>query len=273
MLGKNFQLIQQEAFLARSALLSGLDALAKANISDVEKGTFYEAFFLLSIGLERLMKLMIVCHHMATNQLAPPSNSTLRAAGHNLLGLYQTCKAIAQQEMPRPPDFVSEGSLEYEVLSFLSEFAKYSRYYNLDSISESTVASDPLAAWWKIVNRELIGSVSAAKRQKIERESVQYCDRMGAAGFTYMRGMDGQLMTMLEVVAYPRLVAAAAPYCVWRIIRIAEPIYSLSWRITDLAHEYERSIGRGHLEVPYLYEFFPFLGLDRRTALRRKAWK
>lgn len=273
MLGEKFLLIQQEAFLARSSLLSGLDALRKANVSDTDKGKFYEAFFLLSIGLERLMKLMVVCHHMAKNQLNPPSNGVLKAAGHNLLGLYETCRNVAISEMPRPPAFVSEGELEFEVLKFLSEFAKYSRYYNLDTISAKSVEPDPLAEWWKILGREIMGSVSARKRQQIESESIQYCDSIGAAGFTYMRGMDGQLMTTLEAVAYPRFAAAAAPYSVWRVIRIAAPIYSLSWHITDIAHQYEVSIGRNHPAVPYLYEFFPFLGLDRRTVLSRKAWK
>ena len=272
MLSKRYQLIQQEAFLARSSLLSGLDALRKANVSDTEKGKFYEAFFLLTIGLERLMKLMVVCHHMAKNQLAPPSNKILKSAGHDLIALYKTCQDIANSEMQRPPAFVVEGELEYDMLSFLSEFARYSRYYNLDSISQNSNTSDPLAKWWKILNREIMRSVSAKKRKKIEEESVQYCDSMGAAGFTYMRGMDGELMTMLEVIAYPRYVASAAPYCIWRLIRIAKPLYSLSWHITEIAHEYEISTGISHPEVPYLYEFFPFLGFDRRV-IDKKSWR
>lgn len=275
MIGNKFVLIQQEAFLARSSLLSGLDALRKANVSDSDKGKFYEAFFLLSIGLERLMKLMIVCHHMACNQLVPPSNKVLKAIGHDLLDLYKTCMEIETSEVPILPHFVTEekDKFEFEILKFLSEFAKGSRYYNLDTINSNSGKPDPLAEWWKILGKEIMSSVSAKKRQKIESESIQYCNSMGAAGFTYLRGMDGQLMTILEAVAYPRFVAVVAPHSVWRVIRIAAPIYSLSWHITELAHQYEISIGHNHLEVPYLYEFFPFLGLDRCTVLSRKTWK
>ncbi len=67
MFSKTFKLLQQEAFLARSSLLAGLDELLRANVIETDKGRFYGAFFLLSIGLERLMKLLIVCHHMANN--------------------------------------------------------------------------------------------------------------------------------------------------------------------------------------------------------------
>jgi len=273
LLGEKFLLIQQEAFLARSSLLSGLDALRKANVNDTDKGRFYESFFLLSIGLERLMKLMVICHHMANNQLNTPSNAVLRAAGHNLLDLYEACCNIAISEMPRPPAFVRDGELEFEILRFLSEFAIYSRYYNLDKISAKSDKPDPLAEWWKILGKEIAESVSAKRRHKIEIESIQYCNSIGSTGFTYLRGMDGELMTILEAVAYHRFVAAAAPYSVWRVICIAKPIYSLSWYITNIAHQYEVSVGRTHPEVPYLYEFFPFLGLDRRTVLNRKRWK
>lgn len=273
MLGGDFLLLQQEAFLARSSFLSGLNALRNANVSDAEKGRFYEAFFMLSIAFERLMKLIVVCHHMANNRLQPPSNATLKSAGHNLVALYETCRAISEAEMQKPAEFVSSGEREHEILEFLSEYAKGSRYYNLDAISTGVQSVDPLAAWWKILGSEIMSSVSSAKREKIEQESIQYCDKMGAAGFTLLRGLDGQLMTMLEVVAYPRFVAAAAPHSVWRIIRIAAPLYSLSWHVTDVAHKYEVSVGRDYPIVPYLYEFFPFLGLDRDTVLSRKTWK
>ncbi|ENZ4334976.1 hypothetical protein ACHEMW_004223 [Escherichia coli] len=51
MLGTSFQQFSIEALLASASLRSGLTALNKCKYHD--KGSFYNAFFQLSIGLER----------------------------------------------------------------------------------------------------------------------------------------------------------------------------------------------------------------------------
>ena len=63
-----FSLLQQEGYLTRSCLYTGFSALSNANINN-NKGDFYVAFFQLSIGLERLMKLALILDYMATNEL------------------------------------------------------------------------------------------------------------------------------------------------------------------------------------------------------------
>ena len=55
----SFQLLQQEAFLAQSNLLSGFDHLIKGSHVERHKGGYYVAFFSLSTALERFMKLLL----------------------------------------------------------------------------------------------------------------------------------------------------------------------------------------------------------------------
>ena len=54
---RKFTLLTQEAHLAKNTLLSGFDLLLKANFFQDKDGYFYSAFFNLSIGMERLLKL------------------------------------------------------------------------------------------------------------------------------------------------------------------------------------------------------------------------
>ncbi len=52
-------LLQQEGLLAQACLCNGLTALRHANLG-AAKGRFYSAFFELSIGFERTLKLILI---------------------------------------------------------------------------------------------------------------------------------------------------------------------------------------------------------------------
>jgi hypothetical protein len=56
----------REAALVRHLVGSGASALGKANYAD-QMGEYYTAFFGLSIGLERLSKLILVADFAITN--------------------------------------------------------------------------------------------------------------------------------------------------------------------------------------------------------------
>ena len=87
-----------------------------------------------------------------------------------------------------------------------------------------------------------------------------------------MRGLDGQLMTTLDAVMYPQLVEAAAPHMVWQVFKIISPFYFLISDVVESAHEVEHSKGINHSNIPYMYEFFSFLLLDRSDVIRRRKW-
>lgn len=61
---RSFVLLQQEALLANASLLSGFEYLVKASFNDKGVGAYYAAFFDLTIGFERIMKLAIIADHM-----------------------------------------------------------------------------------------------------------------------------------------------------------------------------------------------------------------
>ena len=67
MLGTSFQQFSIEALLASASLRSGLTALNKCKYHD--KGSFYNAFFQLSIGLERFFKIIYVFFEVCSNKI------------------------------------------------------------------------------------------------------------------------------------------------------------------------------------------------------------
>lgn len=273
MLSESFALFQQEGFLARSSLLAGLNALRKANVDDTNKGLFYSAFFELSIGFERLMKLVLVIDHMANNDLCPMTDQELKNKyGHKIESLYKSCVELNESLGRSTDDFYEEGSFEWDIIHFLHEFALSARYYNLSKLTNGQRTNDPLSEWWSLLTRVIHSDVSQKKLEKIQSESLAYCDNFAGNSFTMMRGLDGQLMTTLDAVMYPQLVEAAAPHMVWQVFKIISPFYFLISDVVEAAHEVEHRKGIDHPNVPYMYEFFPFLLLDRSDVIRKRKW-
>lgn len=273
MLSESFSLLSQEAYLTKSSLLTGFAHLRKANISDDSKGLFYSAFFQLSIGFERLMKLVIVTDYMAKNDLKSMTDEELRNKySHKIKNLYGGCLTLAIEREMSLSEFVSDDEFDYEILSFLHEFALSARYYNLSKLSNSQKSKDPLSEWWSILSTIISSDVPSKKKNQIESESIRICDAIGNNSFTMVRGLDQQLMTTLDAIAYPQLIQAASSYAVWRTFRIIKPLYSLMTRIVEDIHEVEHKKGHKYPLVPYLYEFFPFLLLDKSSVLKKRKW-
>ncbi len=158
MVPQSFLFLQQEGFLIQSCLTHGLTDLRTASVSD--KGKFYTASFHLSIGLERLMKVILVIDYMANNALATPTTAQLKQHGHNLAQLFDTLMAMPVKSPPNPLSGISRTSIAYEILDLLSDFARASRYFNLDSLSAPQSQVDPLERWSAVFDRVLSDDVS-----------------------------------------------------------------------------------------------------------------
>jgi hypothetical protein len=133
-----YRLILNEAGLTSSCLGEGLTVLRKADF--VRKWNYYQSFFLISIGLERLLKLIIVSKHMSDTGTFP-KNDILKAFSHDIF------KAIKEVESYEIDSKTFASELDLSIISFFTNFAKKTRYYNLDTITGSTQSDDPLSGW------------------------------------------------------------------------------------------------------------------------------
>ncbi|WP_318414122.1 hypothetical protein [Photobacterium leiognathi] len=272
MFGEKFVLLQQEGFLTQSSLSQGLTNLRKANMGDKEKGLFYSAFFQLSIGIERLMKLTILLEYMLENKLEVMTDKQLKHQyGHKIKDLYSSIKSIAVRH-DLPVDGFYHDGIEWSMIHFIHEFALTARYYNLSKLSGGSNTNDPLSEWWDIIYDIYLDEVAETKRNKISKKCYSICDANGSNSFTYHHDFHGNIMTEFEFLLYPKIIEASSPHATWFIIKILKPIFNVMRELQFKVQELEHDLGEDRSVIPCLHEFFPFLCSTRNMALRRKSW-
>jgi len=148
-----FFLLTNEAAIAAMNLSTGMNFLNKADF--VTKAYFLNSYFLLSIGFERLLKLILVYeYHLTNNKL--PENRYLKSYGHDLRKLFKKAKLIADQL--NVADYygdVFEDEICQDIIHFLSDFALRTRYYNLDNLNSEDISEEPITTWNEKINSRI----------------------------------------------------------------------------------------------------------------------
>ncbi|HHE5971962.1 hypothetical protein QT346_30715 (plasmid) [Escherichia coli] len=271
MLGASFQQFSIEALLASASLRSGLTALNKCKYHD--KGSFYNAFFQLSIGLERFFKIIYVVQYMIENDLNKPTYSHLRKLGHDISILHQNAVNVAIKYEKKDKGKWVLNDEQSAILTMLSEFGKETRYYNLNTIIEDKkLINDPLEQWNCILEYCYWKYTSAAKRERLSQEVISWAERNRLYGFTNEFGLDGHIMTHVDQYLLNWKVNKISPCIAWEIISMLQPYYFLLMRLRDTVQLKEQDKGIKDPLVPYFHEIFPYFLLDRATAKRRRNW-
>ncbi|WP_124541437.1 hypothetical protein [Piscinibacter terrae] len=263
-----FVLLQQEAYLTRGILAEGLTALRTAAFPD--KATFYSGFFNTAVAFERVMKLVVVADHMLQHSSAVPTKTDLKAYGHDLVSLYKSSIAAASRVGVGNLGFPPSGSIEAGILSFLSEFARTTRYYNLDALSSPSVQSDPLASWEAILNDVLVQDVPQRKMQAQLDLAKQMHDLMAGSIRAIQHGMDGKQLSLLEVFNLPVKHQLAVPYTMVRVFRLLTPLLTIiGEQGRQLFYCQPRS---SNPQAPLFHEFFVHFGGSDAEIRRKKRW-
>ena len=124
--------------------------MGRANYAD-NIGEYYTAFFGLSVGVERLAKLILVTDYTVSNGGQMPEQPVLRKFGHKLVELIDAADAVAQKNKlklvyPRPTDAIGA-----KILECLDAFADASRgrYANFATLGDPTLGQEePIHKWW-----------------------------------------------------------------------------------------------------------------------------
>ncbi len=265
-----FLLLQQEGYLIRSSLLSGLHHLRNARVDT--KGHFYTAFFQLSIGIERLLKTTFIVNFMSRNNLQLPTNGELRKFSHRITDLFDHLAATSGIAKPNPLLEIVAGSIERDILGMLNEFATTSRYYNLDELANCSKASDPLAQWDLIIKRILEEDVRDHDKNRISIRSEFLANAMKDRVVVVATDLQRQQMTLMDSIHNPQLHDRAARYAVLHMMNIIRPVVT---QLDDICHKIHlgaKADGHSHAPVPYMNEFFTFTYYDRSAILRKKKW-
>lgn len=262
----SFRLLIQEAILADSSLLSGFEYLVKGNFDAKGKGAYYAAFFDLTIGFERLMKLVIIIHHMVENDYAPYDPEKLKKEyGHNLAKLYQRCHEIAALYGIQTID-IKKGDLNHQTLEFLTDFAdaQKGRYFN---ITNTTLQNDPIITWQSLLNeiarQDFSEQVFASLETKVFNSinpALQLDDLAHNTGY-------------VESFYKHRKTLLANRYALWRIMSVLGPIAFTLDKIADKCHVIDTTKKpKNYPSIPYFDEVFLFRYTEKKAAMKRKRW-
>lgn len=272
---KKFGLLGQESFLAKNTILSGFDLLLNANFFQAKEGYFYSAFFHLSIGIERILKLAVITHHMLDNNYTTPTIKQLKFNfGHDIKAAYEECEKLSPIYRPNATSHkFNLEPIDIEILDFLAEYGMKSRYFNIDEVCEAKNDKSPLEKWHKIADKLYDKNTPGGIKEKAALNLMYKMDSMGSSNsFTINLGFDGHPMTEFDIYYLQYVTEKSAPLAIWRMIEILRPIYFLLDGMSDKAADYENTNNIKAMTIPRYEEFFYFLLAMKPDIKRRKQW-
>jgi hypothetical protein len=254
-------LLKREASLAAMSLGVGLTHIG--NYSYAHTGFFYSGMFCLCIGIERVLKLIVIYDCRLRNGGRFPSNQELKRFGHKLSDLLKTAEEIADQHRLEIDKADIGDEIHKPIICFLTDFANNARYYNLDTLTGGTqLGQEPLARW----DREVCTTI-VARHYHLSKKSQNELDRVAElmSPLTLVRytSDDGNPITDVHTgVRESDKVGTKQKYSKYYL-------YSLVRFVCDIQRELEY---KGNF-FPCLREFFPlFTSRDRERILKKKSW-
>ena len=262
----------REASLVRHLLGSGATALGKANYAD-QIGEYYVAFFGLSVGLERLAKLILVADYAISNNGSMPEEKVVRKFGHRLLELGDAVNAVSASRnldlnYPRPTSSISN-----KILECLDAFAdaRRGRYANFASLDDPNLTSEePIGKWWDTVAEEILQHHYYGKKaqKRIEANAETIDSIMSPFSKVLFINESGRTMQDIESASIrtgqTEIVQKYGRYYALTVVRWLSDVLS---EIGSLAC-YQHGIG-GFFGIN---EYFSSFRVDDSFLKNRKVW-
>jgi hypothetical protein len=260
----------REAELAAEQIASGVTALGRAN--HAARGYYTQGLFGLSIGIERLAKLVIVTDHALTNAGTFPNNEMLRKYGHDIRSLLRACELLAAKYLAgkeycdRPNSPIHQG-----IVTTLAEFAELSRYYNLDLIGGGKAARlpEPVGAWWQRVAIPILDAhYSPQRRAKDRARAAMIGEVLGDFTSVLHHTEQGEVIDTVEALS-ERADATAVVQKYGRL-HVLQLVRWLSSILSEISHAgaYKARIQA----LLGLDEPFVLFGNDDKYLRDRKTW-
>lgn len=157
-------LLAKEAALSSMNLGVGLTFMRKYDFTCL--GFIYQSFFSLSIGIERLIKLILLYEYIYTKNTFPDFKY-LKSKGHNLSDLFNEVRKLSNKySCDKYFDFLDNDAIFNTIIQNLSDFANENRYFNLNQLSGNNKTQDPIIRWDKEINSLIIARHFKENSQK-----------------------------------------------------------------------------------------------------------
>lgn len=265
--------LRREASLVSQLIGSGATALGRASYGN-GFGEYYTAFFGLSIGIERLAKLILVADYAIENGGALPGQAVVRKYGHKILALVGDADAIAAKRNITVPYLAPSDPICAAVINCLDAFSDASRgrYANFEAIGNPNFneADEPVNKWWSEVVEPILARHYRGKKAEADvKHRAAVLDAL-ISDVTMVRFTNetGKLMTSVstssERSGQTKWAQKYGRFYALSVVRW------LSYIFSKLVNEaaYRRGIDSlfGHSE------FFDIYRLEDSYLLTRKVW-
>ena len=265
--------LHRETKLVQQLICNAVTSLSKASYAD-GLGSYYTAFFGLSIGIERLAKLIIVCDYALENNDEFPDKSQLKAYGHNLIELCDAALKIADKRGLEPTYNFPNQSIHKAILKELDSFAdaKKGRYDNFKVLKGVSNQSqfEPLTSWWSNVAEAILKSHYYGKRAENKVEANAKAGDAMVGSFTSVLHFDELGETMESYYIASRHTGKTEIVQKWsrfhslEIVRGLASIFKVLY--FDAAYKDRKDQFFGHWEL--LYTFL----VEDKYLKTRKIW-
>ena len=260
--------LAREAGLAAESVAVGLTEIRRANAA--QTGIYSHAFFSLTIGLERIMKLILVTDFMLQNAGKMPNDKYIRQFGHGITGLVDAVRTIESARALKLPFEFPDDQIVAEIVAVLNDFAEATRYYNLDVLvgGRSQALSDPLAAW-----SDRVGTLIFARHYKPARRGA---DERRAAHF-------GALLQPVMSVQFISETGASISSVEEMLLQSSKTALLQKWgqfhsfRLVRYLANFLNQLGNlgysKQFDMPVYSDFFRIFNNDDAYAKSVKTWK
>lgn len=190
-------LLGRECALAASSIGQGLTLIRKYDYVKHAYGT--QAFFSLSIGIERLLKIILIYNHRRINNNKFPDNGVLKKAGHEIKSMYEIAIGIANEIGQADIYSPLKADRIYDlIIDFLTDFAHSSRYYNLDTLTgHQNKTDEPLRRWNTKINKIIVERHYRYNQKKVE-EIEKLTDAFGGHFLVSFDNEDGKEISNIK---------------------------------------------------------------------------
>lgn len=258
----------REGALAAHLLGSGVTGLRKVNTGN--PGAFSSTLFSLSIGFERAGKLVfIVDHCIETDKF--PTDAQLRQLHHDISTLFGTVVGIAENRFGKNDcPAVPNDPIHIAIIEALSEFAKATRYHNLDLLVGGKSASmlSPEKTWAEKVGREILKRHYRPEKQSADAAFASHVGRAFASHSTVRILGQGEqfIQSMDEVIIHEQQLEIIQRFAQFYTLQIIRFFAMTLGRLQSLAH------GKTMEAIPYFSELFAVFYNNDAYFKRRKTW-
>lgn len=260
--------LAREAGLAAEHMAIGVTALGKANYA--HHAYYGQAFFALTIGIERATKLAMVVDKALENAGTFPTTQEVRGHKHRLRELLALADQIAERRglaARLPRSLIHDGIIEV-----LDDFASnVTRYYNLDLITGDPNAAhqdDPVKAWYEKVTVPVLQTHYAPKhRQRHERNASIIDQLYSGHSLVIFHAENGQALdNIYEASMQTAITEFAKPFTRMYVMQIIRFVGSV---LSELGYDAQT---KGLEVIPNLAEFFAIFMNKDEYFKGRKTW-